>query len=53
MFFDQTKENADISYTRSFLSTTKYNPSKLYWGQTAENSYNNVRLTTFNFLEKF
>ena len=49
MFFDQTKENADISYTRSFLSTT----SKLYWGQTAENSYNNVMLTTFNFLEKF
>ena len=53
MFFDQTKESADISYTRSFLSATKYNPSKLYWGQSAENSYNNVMLTTFNFLEKF
>ena len=45
MFYDQTKENADISYPRTFLSTTKCNPSKLYRGQKAENSYNSIVLT--------
>ena len=28
-------------------------PSKLYWGQIAENSYKSIMLTPFNFLEKF